>query len=336
MIVTLKKDTTEQQIKDFIRAMNDKGFDVNISKGSTLTVLGLIGDTSEIETEEIEAFSIVEKVKRISAPYKAASRIFHPENTVIQVGKTTFGSSKIPVIAGPCSVETEEQVVQIAKSVKKAGATLLRGGAFKPRTSPYSFQGLGKQGIDLLVTAKKETGLPIVTELMDIRQLKYFSDVDVIQIGARNMQNFDLLKEMGKVGKPILLKRGMSANIKEFLMSAEYIISNGNSNVILCERGIRTFDNYTRNCLDISIVPYLHKISHLPIIIDPSHACGKRWMVPDLAKAAIACNADGLIIEVHNNPEKALCDGEQSLYPDEFDELMKNLKQIAAINQRTL
>src|SRR5574344_413237 len=249
---------------------------------------------------------------------------------------STIGDGNVGVIAGPCSVESEEQVVAIAKAVKKAGAKFPRGAAFKPRTSPYSFQGLGENGLEFLKTAKKETGLPIVTELMDIRQLKYVDDVDLIQIGARNMQNFDLLKEMGKVKKPILLKRGMAATVKEFLMSAEYIMASGNENVILCERGIRTFDNYTRNCLDVSIVPYLHKVSHLPIIIDPSHACGLRWMVPTLAKAAVAVGADGLIIEVHNNPEKALCDGEQSLTPQQFDDTMKVLAKYAAVEGRTL
>ena len=336
MIIKLKNGTTENQINDFVASMKSKGFGVHISKGEKLTIVGLLGDTSGIETEQIEAYPIVDKAKRISAPYKMASRTFHPENTVIKVGNAEFGGSKIPVIAGPCSVETEEQVISIARDVKAAGATILRGGAFKPRTSPYSFQGLGVQGLHFLEAAKKETGLPIITELMDIRQLEYFDNVDIIQIGARNMQNFDLLKEMGKVHKPILLKRGMAASVKEFLMSAEYIMASGNENVILCERGIRTFDNYTRNCLDISIIPYLHKVSHLPIIIDPSHACGQRWMVGDLAKAAVACNTDGLIIEVHNNPEKALCDGEQSLHPGEFGELMKVLPQIACINGRNM
>ena len=336
MIITLKNGTTEKQIKDFVSTMNEKGFGTHVSKGENLTIVGLLGDTSSIETEQIETYPVVEKAKRISAPYKMASRTFHPADTVIKVGNAEFGGSKIPVIAGPCSVETEEQVISIARDVKKAGATILRGGAFKPRTSPYSFQGLGAQGLKYLEAAKKETGLPIVTELMDIRQLEYFDNVDIIQIGARNMQNFDLLKEMGKVGKPILLKRGMAASVKEFLMSAEYIMASGNEQVILCERGIRTFDNYTRNCLDISIIPYLHKISHLPIIIDPSHACGHRWMVGDLAKAAVACNADGLIIEVHNDPEKALCDGEQSLHPTEFASLMKVLPQLAAINGRNI
>ena len=336
MIITLKKDTTENQIEDFIDVWKEKGFDVHVSKGANLTILGLLGDTSSLATEQVESYSVVEKAQRISAPYKMANRSFHPENSVIKVGTATFGNGMIPVIAGPCSVETEEQVVSIAKDVKKAGARLLRGGAFKPRTSPYSFQGLGEQGLEILKTAKKETGLPIVTELMDIRQLQYFDDVDVIQIGARNMQNFDLLKEMGKVGKPILLKRGMAATVKEFLMSAEYIMASGNEDVILCERGVRTFDNYTRNCLDVSIVPYLHKVSHLPVIVDPSHACGQRWMVADLAKASVACNTDGLIIEVHNNPEKALCDGEQSLHPTEFADLMKVLPVVAGINNRTM
>ena len=240
------------------------------------------------------------------------------------------------LIAGPCAVEDYAKTLDVAKFLKSNNIEYLRAGAFKPRTSPYSFQGLGEQGLEILKTAKKETGLPIVTELMDIRQLQYFDDVDVIQIGARNMQNFDLLKEMGKVGKPILLKRGMAATVKEFLMSAEYIMASGNEDVILCERGVRTFDNYTRNCLDVSIIPYLHKVSHLPVIVDPSHACGQRWMVSDLAKASVACNTDGLIIEVHNNPEKALCDGEQSLHPTEFAELMKVLPVVAGINNRTM
>lgn len=334
MIITLKHGTTDQQMNDFIDSWKQKGFGVHVSKGENLTILGLLGDTSSLDTEMVSANPFVDTVQRVSAPYKMASRTFHPENTVIKLATTTFGNGDIPVIAGPCSVETEEQVISIARDVKAAGAKLLRGGAFKPRTSPYSFQGLGEKGLQFLVAAKKETGLPIVTELMDIRQLKYFDDVDVIQIGARNMQNFDLLKEMGKVGKPILLKRGMAATVKELLMSAEYIMASGNEDVILCERGVRTFDNYTRNCLDVSIVPYLHKVSHLPIIIDPSHACGQRWMVPELAKAAVACNTDGLIIEVHNNPEKALCDGEQSLHPTEFAELMKVLPKIAEINGR--
>ena len=343
MIVTLKKGTSDVQMNEFISSWEQRGFGVHVSKGENLTILGLLGDTSSIDTEFVQANPLVDKVKRISAPYKLANRSFHPEHSVIEIGEkqagvnsSTIGGSSIGVIAGPCSVETEEQVVEIAKAVKASGARFLRGGAFKPRTSPYSFQGLGAQGLEFLKTAKKETGLPIVTELMDIRQLPYFEDVDMIQIGARNMQNFDLLKEMGKVNKPILLKRGMSATVKELLMSAEYIMASGNENVIFCERGIRTFDNYTRNCLDLSIVPYLHKISHLPVIIDPSHACGQSWMVPTLAKAAVASGADGLIIEVHNNPEMAMCDGEQSLTPEEFNQLMQVLPKLAEIENRTM
>lgn len=343
MIVTLKKGTGDDQMNEFIAGWKERGFGVHISKGENVTILGLVGDTTSLDTEQILVNPLVEAVQRVSSPYKLANRSFHPDDSVIEVGggqkgvnASTFGDGVIGVIAGPCSVETEEQVLEIAKAVKASGARYLRGGAFKPRTSPYAFQGLGEKGLKFLINARKETGLPVVTELMDIRQLKYFDDVDMIQIGARNMQNFDLLKEMGKVKKPILLKRGMSATVKEFLMSAEYIMASGNENVILCERGIRTFDNYTRNCLDISIVPYLHKVTHLPVIIDPSHACGMNWMVPTLAKAAVAVGADGLIIEVHNNPEKALCDGEQSLRPEEFDSLMKTLPELARINGRTM
>ncbi|MBQ0003555.1 MAG: 3-deoxy-7-phosphoheptulonate synthase [Treponema sp.] len=337
MIIIFKKNAEEKKVQEFIESWKARGFGTHLSKGENTTILGLLGDTSALDANAICANEVVDVVQRVTAPYKMASRKFHPDNTVVTVGSgegvksSTFGKNTIGVIAGPCSVETEEQVVEIAKAVKKAGARFLRGGAFKPRTSPYAFQGLGKKGLEFLLTAKKETGLPIVTELMDIRQLKYFDDVDLIQIGARNMQNFDLLKEMGKVKKPILLKRGMSATVKELLMSAEYIMASGNENVILCERGIRTFDNYTRNCMDISIIPYLKKESHLPVIIDPSHAAGLRWMVPTLAKAAVAAGADGLIIEVHNNPEKALCDGEQSLRPEEFSDLMKILPKYAEL-----
>ena len=340
MIVILKKGTTDAEMQDFIRQWEQRGYGVHISRGEETTILGLVGDTTKLNMESVIANPIVEDVKRVTAPYKMAGRAFHPDNTVIAVGTggnaVSFGGDTVPVIAGPCSVESEEQVVAIAKEVKKAGAKLLRGGAFKPRTSPYAFQGLGAQGLEFLKSAKKETGLPIVTELMDVRQLQYFADVDIIQIGARNMQNFDLLKEMGKAGKPILLKRGMAATVKELLMSAEYIMASGNENVILCERGVRTFDSYTRNCLDVSVVPYLHKVSHLPVIIDPSHACGMSWMVPTLAKAAVASGADGLIIEVHNDPSRALCDGEQSLHPDEFASLMETLKKYAQAEGRTI
>ena len=340
MIVILKKGATDAEMQDFIRQWEQRGYGVHISRGEETTILGLVGDTTKLNMENVIANPIVEDVKRVTAPYKMAGRAFHPDNTVIAVGTgndaVSFGDDTVPVIAGPCSVESEEQVVAIAKAVKKAGAKLLRGGAFKPRTSPYAFQGLGAQGLEFLQSAKKETGLPIVTELMDVRQLQYFADVDIIQIGARNMQNFDLLKEMGKAGKPILLKRGMAATVKELLMSAEYIMASGNENVILCERGVRTFDSYTRNCLDVSVVPYLHKVSHLPVIIDPSHACGMSWMVPTLAKAAVASGADGLIIEVHNDPSRALCDGEQSLHPDEFASLMETLKKYAQAEGRTI
>lgn len=336
MIITLKHGTSDQQMEEFIDSWKQKGFGVHVSKGENLTILGLLGDTSSLDTEMVSANPFVDTVQRVSAPYKMASRTFHPDNSVIKVGNTSFGNGEIPVIAGPCSVETEEQVVSIARDVKAAGAKLLRGGAFKPRTSPYSFQGLGEQGLQFLVAAKKETGLPIVTELMDIRQLKYFDDVDVIQIGARNMQNFDLLKEMGKVGKPILLKRGMAATVKELLMSAEYIMASGNEDVILCERGVRTFDNYTRNCLDVSIVPYLHKVSHLPVVLDPSHASGIRWMVGTLACASVAAGCDGLEIEVHCNPEKAWSDASQQLNPAMFEELMAKLGKYAAVENKTM
>jgi len=340
MIVILKKGATDAEMQDFIRQWEQRGYGVHISRGEETTILGLVGDTTKLNMESVIANPIVEDVKRVTAPYKMAGRAFHPDNTVIAVGTggdaVSFGDDTVPVIAGPCSVESEEQVVAIAKAVKKAGAKLLRGGAFKPRTSPYAFQGLGAQGLEFLQSAKKETGLPIVTELMDVRQLQYFADVDIIQIGARNMQNFDLLKEMGKAGKPILLKRGMAATVKELLMSAEYIMASGNENVILCERGVRTFDSYTRNCLDVSVVPYLHKVSHLPVIIDPSHACGMSWMVPTLAKAAVAAGTDGLIIEVHNDPSRALCDGEQSLHPDEFASLMETLKKYTQAEGRTI
>ncbi|MBB5226465.1 3-deoxy-7-phosphoheptulonate synthase [Treponema ruminis] len=337
MIVVLKNGAEKQKIEELKKNLNEKGLEIHESKGKDVTLWGLVGDTSRITPEELLANDIVESAQRVKAPYKQASRSFHPEDTVIDVKGNKIGDGKIcSIMAGPCSVETEEQIIEVAKAVKASGARFLRGGAFKPRTSPYSFQGLGAEGLELLKIARKETGLPIVTELMAINQIPLFEDVDIIQIGARNMQNFDLLKEVGKLKNPILLKRGLSATVKEFLMSAEYIMASGNENVILCERGIRTFDNYTRNCLDLSIVPYLKKETHLPVIIDPSHACGIRWMVPTLAKAAVAVGADGLIIEVHNNPEKALCDGEQSLTPAQFDDLMKVLGKYAAVEGRTV
>ena len=337
MIIVLKNNSDQSRIDNFIGRLKERGLDVHAVHGTETTILGLIGDTSKLNTEEFKVYDFVESVQRVKEPYKQASRAFHPENTVISVKGEKIGDGKtISVMAGPCSVETPEQIIEVAKDVKKSGARFLRGGAFKPRTSPYAFQGLGAEGLELLKIARAETGLPIVTELMNLRQIPLFEDVDIIQIGARNMQNFDLLKEVGRLNKPVLLKRGLANTVKEFLMSAEYIMSEGNQNVILCERGIRTFDNYTRNCLDLSVVPFLKKESHLPIIIDPSHACGIRWMAPTLAKAAVAAGADGLIIEVHNNPEKALCDGEQSLTPPQFDDLMKILAKYASVEDRHL
>ncbi len=347
MIVVLKNGAPQAKVDELVEGLKAKGFGIHLSKGAESTILGLIGDTSRLTPEDFLANEIVESAQRVKAPYKKASRSFHPENSIIEVRSPVNPADKalgapigdgktVAIMAGPCSVETEEQIIEVAKDVKASGARFLRGGAFKPRTSPYSFQGLGAEGLELLKIARKETGLPIVTELMAIQQIPLFEDVDIIQIGARNMQNFDLLKEVGKLNKPILLKRGLSATVKEFLMSAEYIMASGNEKVILCERGIRTFDNYTRNCLDLSIVPYLKKETHLPVIIDPSHACGIRWMVPTLAKAAVAVGADGLIIEVHNNPEKALCDGEQSLTPRQFDDLTKILGKYAAVEDRSI
>lgn len=344
MIIVLKKGTSRPQIDGFINEVKEKGLGVHVSEGKEITIVGLLGDTSKLDPKDFLANEIVESAERVSAPYKMASRSFHPADTVVMVGEGQSGVTAcpvgdkkiIPIIAGPCSVESEEQIMDAARAVKAAGARILRGGAYKPRTSPYSFQGMGKDGIDLLLKAKKETGLPICTELMAISEIDFFADVDLIQIGARNFQNFDLLKEVGKFGKPVLLKRGLSGTINELLMSAEYIMANGNGKVILCERGIRTYDNYTRNCLDLSAVPYLHKVSHLPVVIDPSHACGVRWMVGELSKAAVAIGADGLEIEVHCNPEKAMSDASQQLTPSQFGELMAKLDKIAAVENQTL
>lgn len=329
MIVKLKNSTTEAQKQQLITWAENQGVSVCTVVGNVDTLLGFIGDTSHISKEQVEAMEIVAAVKRIQAPYKKANRSFHPADTVISVGDAMIGNGKPVIIAGPCSVESEEQICSIAKDVKKAGAQILRGGAFKPRTSPYAFQGLRKDGIQLLLEAKQESGLPIVTEIMDISQLPLFEDVDIIQVGARNMQNFELLKELGKTNKPILLKRGLSSTLEELLMSAEYIMSGGNEQVILCERGIRTFERATRNTLDLSAVPVLKSLSHLPIIVDPSHATGKSNLVAPMSRAAIAAGADGLIIEVHNYPEAALCDGPQSLTPAAFAELMPSLNKVA-------
>ena len=318
MIAVLKTGTNDKQIDKLSLWLKNQGLDVHISKGSQHTVIGLIGDTSKVDPELLESLEMVESVKRITEPFKSANRKFHPDDSVINVGNTSVGGDIFAVMAGPCSVESEEQVMEIAKAVKAAGATMLRGGAFKPRTSPYDFQGLKADGIELLLKAKKETGLPIVTEIMNANHLPLFEDVDVIQVGARNMQNFELLKELGRTNKPILLKRGLANTLKEFLMSAEYIMAGGNENIILCERGIRTFETYTRNTLDLSAVPMLKELTHLPIIIDPSHATGVARLVKPMALAAAACGADGLMIEVHNDPLHALCDGAQSLTPDAF------------------
>ena len=330
MIVILKHNPNRDQLDSLITWLQEKGVTIHTSIGEANTILGLVGDTSKLDIDLIAALDIVQDVKRVQEPYKNANRKFHPEDTVIPVGNTQIGGGTLTIMAGPCSVESEEQVVAIARAVKASGATMLRGGAFKPRTSPYAFQGLGARGLEYLKVARRETGLPIVTELMDVTQLPLFKDVDVIQIGARNMQNFDLLKEVGKLSKPVLLKRGLSNSYEEWIMSAEYIMSEGNENVILCERGIRTFESYTRNTLDLAAIPVLRQLTHLPVIIDPSHATGKYWLVEPLARAAVAAGADGLQIEVHNDPAHALCDGPQSLKPDVFDPLAKKLLKLHA------
>ena len=328
MIAVLKQGTTEKQIENLTGWLKGQGLDVHISKGTLHTVVGLVGDTAKIDAELLESLDIVDSVKRISEPFKSANRKFHPDDSIITVGNTSVGGDIFAVMAGPCSVESEEQVMEIARSVKAAGATMLRGGAFKPRTSPYDFQGLKADGIELLLKAKKETGLPIVTEIMNANHLSLFDEVDVIQVGARNMQNFELLKELGKTNKPILLKRGLANTLKELLMSAEYIMAGGNENVILCERGIRTFETYTRNTLDLSAVPILKELTHLPVIIDPSHATGVARLVKPMAMAAAACGAHGLMIEVHNDPAHALCDGAQSLTPDAFADVIASVSKI--------
>ena len=333
MIVVLKQNPNPAQLESLIAWLEEKHIEVNKSVGTSHTILGLVGDTAAIDPDLICALEIVEDVKRVQEPYKQANRKFHPEPTVIRVRDTQIGGGTLTLMAGPCSVESEEQIVHIAKQVKASGANVLRGGAFKPRTSPYSFQGMGLEGLELLKIAREETGLPIVTEIMDAEHLPAFKDVDIIQVGARNMQNFSLLKELGHQEKPLLLKRGLSATYEEWLMSAEYIMSGGNHNVILCERGIRTFETYTRNILDIGAVTVLKHLTHLPVIVDPSHACGKAWMVPKIAPAAVAAGADGLIIEVHNDPEHAVCDGPQSIKPEAFDALAKKLYALHAIMQ---
>jgi len=328
MIIILQGNADKQQLEALTRWVENQGVQVHQSEGSHQTILGLVGDTSHIDIDLIKQLEIVEDVRRIQEPFKNANRKFHPKNSIINVAGRKIGDGSLCVIAGPCSVESEEQVTTIALNVKKSGATLLRGGAFKPRTSPYAFQGMRGEGIRLLLKAGKAAGLPVVTEIMDLSQLDLFADVDLIQVGARNMQNFEMLKQLGKCDKPILLKRGLSATYQEWLMSAEYIMAGGNQNVILCERGIRTFETYTRNTLDISAIPALKTLSHLPVIIDPSHAAGMARFVSPLACSAAAAGADGLLIEVHNDPPHALCDGAQSLTMEAFDVLMKKLTKI--------
>jgi len=331
MIVILKHNVPQEKKDQLISWLKNKGLTIHVSDGEFQTVIGLIGDTSWVDMDLLESLDIVDSVKRVSEPFKCCNRKFHPDDLVVEVGDVKIGGGNFAMIAGPCSVETEDQIVTVAKAVKAAGANMLRGGAFKPRTSPYDFSGLKAEGLELLKIARAETGLPIVTELMNIMDIPLFEDVDVIQVGARNMQNFDLLRELGKLDKPILLKRGLANTLKELLMSAEYIMANGNERVMLCERGIRTFSDYMRNTLDLSAVPMLHELTHLPVIVDPSHATGIARMVPPMALAAVAGGADGLIIEVHNDPVHALCDGAQSLRPEEYAKVAAKVFEIRKV-----
>lgn len=337
MVIVLHSTATPAQEAEIMQEIAKFGCRVCKTKDCSRIVFGVIGDTKLIDRDKIQAISCVEQVISVKEPYKRANRLFHPENTIVQIGEQLIGAGNVTVIAGPCSVESEAQIVSIAQAVKNAGAGFLRGGAFKPRTSPYSFQGLKEEGLELLKIARAVTGMPIVSEIMSAAMLdRFVSEVDVIQIGARNMQNFDLLKEVGQTRKPVLLKRGQSATIEEFLMSAEYIMAGGNENVILCERGIRTFETYTRNTLDLSAVLAIKRISHLPVMVDPSHAAGLWWMVESLSKAAVAVGADGVIIEVHNDPVNAKCDGQQSITPDRFAKLMQSLRAIAKCENRVV
>lgn len=337
MIVVMKPNANPQEIAKLKGRLENKGFGIHPIQGVSYCIFGIVGDTSKLDIESLTINDSVDRVMRVQEPFKQANRNFHPEDSIIDVQGVKIGGKKIVVMAGPCSVESEDQITAIAKSVQASGASILRGGAFKPRTSPYAFQGMQEEGLDLLKIARKKTGLPIVSEIMSADKIERFvADVDIIQVGARNMQNFELLKELGKTDKPILLKRGLSATIEEWLMSAEYIMAGGNQNVILCERGIRTFERYTRNTLDLSAVPAIKKLSHLPIVVDPSHAAGMWWMVESLSKAAVAVGADGLMIEVHNDPANAKCDGQQSIKPERFDNLMQDLKAIAQIVGREI
>ena len=334
MIVILKDGTKEEQVGKLQKYFEGMGLRIHMSKGENSTIMGLVGDTTRVDAELIASLDAVEAVRRIQEPYKKANRKFHPEDTVIDVNGVKIGGGHFQIIAGPCSVESETQMITVAKAVKAAGATLLRGGAFKPRTSPYAFQGLHEEGLKLLLKAKEATGLPIVTEIMDASHLPLFEDVDVIQVGARNMQNFELLKELGKVNKPILLKRGLANTLQELLMSAEYIMAGGNEQIILCERGIRTFETATRHTLDLSAIPVLHQITHLPIIVDPSQATGVAKLVKPMALASTVAGADGLIIEVHNDPPHALCDGAQSLTPEAFADVASQVRQLLPFSCR--
>ena len=337
MIIVLKPRTKQQEIDHVVNLIKSKGVDPHIVEGSEMTIIGCIGDTTRIDSKLFEVNPSVDKVMHVQEPYKLANRAFHPEESIVDVSGVKVGGGHLAMIAGPCSVESTEQVLEIALAAKASGANLLRGGAFKPRTSPYSFQGLGLEGLDILCEVKKETGMPIVTELMSPDHLDLFNEkVDLIQIGARNMQNFDLLKQLGQLDRPILLKRGLNATYEEWIMSAEYIMASGNENVILCERGIRTFESYTRNTLDLQSIPVLRKLTHLPVIVDPSHAGGKWWLVDAMSRAAIAAGADGLMVEVHTNPECALCDGAQSLKPEKYDELFQDVAQIAKVLGKTV
>nr|MBO4517390.1 3-deoxy-7-phosphoheptulonate synthase [Clostridia bacterium] len=325
MIIVVKKNSDKQQFDNLVRWVKSQGVDTDISVGSNSTVLGLVGDTSKIDIDLVRSLDIVEDVKRIQEPYKCVNRKFHPDDTIVSVGGVKFGGDNFQIIAGPCSVESEKQIVFVAEEVKKAGASVLRGGAFKPRTSPYSFQGLREDGIKLLLKAKAETGMPIITEIMSIRHIDLFRDVDIIQIGARDMQNFELLKEVGRLNKPVMLKRGLANTVEEWLMSAEYIMSEGCKDIILCERGIRTFEPYTRNTLDLSAIPLLKELTHLPVVVDPSHASGLSRLVKPLSLAAVGAGAHGLMIEVHNDPLHALCDGAQSIRPEEFKDIVDKI-----------
>ncbi|MBE7001364.1 MAG: 3-deoxy-7-phosphoheptulonate synthase [Ruminococcaceae bacterium] len=331
MIAVLKSGTTQEQKDHLLNWLKHMNLEVHVSNGKEFTILGLVGDTSKVDIDLLQSLEIVESVKRVSEPFKQANRKFHPNDTVVTCGNVKIGGGHFAMIAGPCSVESKDQIIQVAEAVKAYGGDVLRGGAFKPRTSPYAFQGLKDEGIQLLREAKKATGLPIITEIMNVRSLDLFEDVDIIQVGARNMQNFDLLQELGKTQKPILLKRGLANTLQELLMSAEYIMSEGNENIILCERGIRTYETYTRNTLDLSAIPVLHELSHLPVVVDPSHATGRSSLVHSMAVAAAAAGADGIMVEVHNDPAHALCDGAQSITPEQFNELNKMVTKVREV-----